>query len=188
MLRHVQPRRVVEVGSGYSSAMMLDTAEGWLDPDVDITFIEPYDELLRSLLRPGDDERVTILDSAVQDVDLVVFTRLEAGDILFIDSTHVVKAGSDVNHLFFEVLPRWRPAWSSTSTTSSTPSSTRRSGCGTVGPGTRPTCCGPSSCTTTPSRSVVPAPDVDAPPGGDQGQGCPTSPTTRVATSGSKGP
>jgi predicted O-methyltransferase YrrM len=109
MLRHVRPRRVVEVGSGYSSAMLLDTADGWLDPGVAITFIEPYDELLRSLLRPGDDERVTILDSAVQDVDPSVFTRLGAGDILFIDSTHVVKAGSDVNHLFFEVLPLLAP-------------------------------------------------------------------------------
>jgi predicted O-methyltransferase YrrM len=105
MLRHVRPRRVVEVGSGYSSAMLLDTTERWLDPGVELTFVEPYDELLRSLLRDGDDERVTILDVGVQDVDPEVFTRLGAGDILFIDSTHVVKAGADVNHLFFEVLP-----------------------------------------------------------------------------------
>ena len=105
MLRHVRPRRVVEVGSGYSSAMLLDTTERWLGSDVELTFVEPYSELLRSLLRPGDDERVTILDVGVQRVDLDVFSRLQAGDVLFIDSTHVVKAGSNVNHLFFEVLP-----------------------------------------------------------------------------------
>ena len=109
MLRHVRPRRVVEVGSGYSSAMLLDTTERWLDPGVELTFVEPFDELLRSLLREGDDERVTILDVGVQDVPLEVFTRLQAGDVLFIDSTHVVKAGSDVNHLFFEVLPALAP-------------------------------------------------------------------------------
>jgi predicted O-methyltransferase YrrM len=109
MLRHVRPRRVVEVGSGYSSAMLLDTTEHWLDPGVELTFVEPYDELLRSLLRRGDDKRVTILDVGVQDVPLDLFRELGAGDILFIDSTHVVKAGSDVNHLFFEVLPNLAP-------------------------------------------------------------------------------
>jgi hypothetical protein len=40
---------------------------------------------------------------------MTVFERLEAGDILFIDSSHVVKTGSDVNYLFLEVLPRLKP-------------------------------------------------------------------------------
>ena len=107
MLRHLRPRRVVEVGSGYSSAMILDTVDGWLS-GTELTFIEPHPELLRDLLRPGDETRVTIHGVAVQDVSLDVFDQLEAGDVLFVDSTHVVKAGSDVNHLFFEVLPRLR--------------------------------------------------------------------------------
>jgi hypothetical protein len=110
LLRHLQPRHVIEVGSGYSSAMTLDTTERWLDArsdhPVEVTFVEPYSELLRSLLRPGDEERVTIHETAVQDVPFLVFGALGAGDVLFIDSTHVVKAGSDVNHLLFEVLPR----------------------------------------------------------------------------------
>lgn len=105
MLRHLRPRRIVEVGSGYSSAMILDTVDGWLD-DTDVTFVEPYAELLRGLLRAGDEARVAIHEVAVQDVDLGVFDQLGDGDVLFIDSTHVVKAGSDVNHLVFEVLPR----------------------------------------------------------------------------------
>ncbi|WP_306999434.1 class I SAM-dependent methyltransferase [Amycolatopsis thermophila] len=106
MLRHLRPRRLVEIGSGYSSAMTLDTVEHWLDGAVELTFVEPYPDRLRSLMRPGDDERVTVLARPVQDVPLETFLALEAGDVLFIDSTHVVKAGSDVNHLFFEVLPR----------------------------------------------------------------------------------
>jgi len=100
---------VIEVGSGYSSAMLLDTADGWLDPGgsrVQIRFIEPYPQLLHDLLRPGDEERTVIDARPVQDVPLDVFDTLDAGDLLFIDSTHVAKAGSDVNHLFFEVLPR----------------------------------------------------------------------------------
>lgn len=105
MLRRLAPRRIVEVGSGFSSAMMLDTVDGWL-PGTEVTFVEPWPELLESLLRPGDEARVTIHRRAVQDVEPAVFAALEAGDVLFVDSTHVVKAGSDVNHLIFEVFPR----------------------------------------------------------------------------------
>ncbi|UQS25784.1 hypothetical protein L1857_24730 [Amycolatopsis thermalba] len=53
MLRHLRPRRLVEIGSGYSSAMTLDTVEHWLDGAVELTFVEPYPDLVRSLLRPG---------------------------------------------------------------------------------------------------------------------------------------
>jgi predicted O-methyltransferase YrrM len=108
MLRHLRPRRIVEVGSGYSSAMILDTVDGWLS-GTELTFIEPHSELVRGLLRPGDEARVSIHEVAVQDVSPEVFDRLEHGDVLFVDSTHVVKAGSDVNHLVFEVLPRLQP-------------------------------------------------------------------------------
>ena len=109
MLRHIRPQRVIEVGSGYSSAMLLDTADGWLDDGerrTQIRFIEPYPQLLHDLMRSGDEQRAVIDARPVQDVPLDVFETLEAGDLLFIDSTHVAKAGSDVNHLFFEVLPR----------------------------------------------------------------------------------
>jgi hypothetical protein len=109
MLRWLQPKRFIEVGSGHSSACALDTTERFLGNATRCTFIEPYDELLRSLLRPGDEERVEILSQAVQDVPVERFEELEHGDLLLIDSTHVSKLGSDVNHLFFEVLPRLAP-------------------------------------------------------------------------------
>lgn len=109
MMRHVKPRRVIEVGSGHSSAAMLDTSELFLDGAVDFTFIDPYPKRLQSLLRPADQKRVRIIDTPVQDVPLEEYDQLQADDILFIDSTHVSKAGSDVNHLFFEVLPRLAP-------------------------------------------------------------------------------
>ena len=56
-------------------------------------------------MRPGDEERVTIIGAGIQDVALDVFAKLEAGDILFVDSTHVSKIASDVNYIFFEILP-----------------------------------------------------------------------------------
>uniref|UniRef100_UPI000A4A89E8 hypothetical protein n=1 Tax=Clostridium sp. NkU-1 TaxID=1095009 RepID=UPI000A4A89E8 len=99
MLRILEPKRVIEVGSGYTSAVMLDTNEFYLNNQIKLKFIEPYPSLLKSLLRPNDE--IELLPIGLQDVPLSVFEELEEGDILFIDSTHVSKIGSDVNYLFF---------------------------------------------------------------------------------------
>lgn len=106
LLRHLRPRRIIEVGSGFSSALMLDTVTHSPTIDCSLTFIEPYPDRLQSLLHPGDGERITLVESRVQDADLAGFEALDAGDVLFIDSSHVSKVHSDVNHLLFEVLPR----------------------------------------------------------------------------------
>jgi hypothetical protein len=109
MLRHLQPRRVIEIGSGYSSAVTLDTNELFLGGKVRCTFIEPYPDVLLSRLRPTDASFIEVLPVPLQDVELSRFHELEANDILFIDSTHVSKLGSDVNRIFFEILPVLRP-------------------------------------------------------------------------------
>lgn len=106
MIRHVQPKRIIEVGSGYSSCVTLDTNELFFDGSIDCTFIEPYPKLLRSLIKRNDEDHVRIIGSRIQDVSLERFSDLTAGDILFIDSTHVSKTGSDVNYIMFEILPR----------------------------------------------------------------------------------
>ena len=105
MLRHLQPRRLVEVGSGWSSALALDVNDRFLEGRTECTFLEPYPDRLRGLLRPEDHDRVRIVEKPVQAVPDEVFTDLEPGDLLFIDSTHVSRVGSDVNRLFLEVLP-----------------------------------------------------------------------------------
>ncbi len=109
MMRHVRPRRIVEVGSGFSSALMLDTNEREFGNQIDLTFIEPYPELLFSFFRAEDHARAVVIPTSVQKVDVSVFAALETGDVLFVDSTHVAKLGSDVNHLYLEVLPRLKP-------------------------------------------------------------------------------
>jgi len=109
MLRHVRPKRVIEVGSGFSSALMLDTNDRFLDRSVHFTFVEPYPERLKSLIWDADQTHSNILRSPVQEIPLSVFEELQAGDILFIDSSHVCKTGSDVNYLLFEVLPILSP-------------------------------------------------------------------------------
>lgn len=105
MLRRLRPRRVIEVGSGFSSAAMLDTAERHL-PETSFTFIDPDTSTLDTLLRPPDRDRARIIAAPLQDVPLETFDALAANDVLFIDSTHVAKTGSDVNRVVFDILPR----------------------------------------------------------------------------------
>lgn len=106
MIRHVQPVRIVEVGSGFSSAAILDTNELFFDNTIDCTFIEPYpEERLNTLTRPTDCHKINIVKQPLQNLDIKLFSSLDANDILFIDSTHVSKIDSDVNHLFFRILP-----------------------------------------------------------------------------------
>jgi predicted O-methyltransferase YrrM len=104
MLRHVRPRRVIEIGSGFSSAAMLDTNERFLDRATALTFIDPDPSTVRALLKPED--TAEIIAKPVQDVPLSRFDELEADDFLFVDSTHVAKTGSDVNRILFDILPR----------------------------------------------------------------------------------
>lgn len=109
MIRASRPCRLVEAGSGYSSACALDTIDHFLDGEVEVTFIEPYPQLLQDLVGAERLARCTVLAHGVQSTDASVFTSLEAGDILFIDSTHVMKTGSDVCHELFEILPSLKP-------------------------------------------------------------------------------
>jgi predicted O-methyltransferase YrrM len=106
MLRHHRPRRIIEVGSGFSSAVILDTNDLFFSGSIALTFIDPFPERLLSLLRDEDRRRHEVIKEVVQDVPLQRFAALQEGDILFIDSSHVAKVGSDVVHLLTHILPR----------------------------------------------------------------------------------
>lgn len=104
-LRKTHPKRIVEVGCGFSSAMMLDTCDMFAElGDVDFTFIEPEPE--RRLLKLVDAREINLIKSNLQDLspDLIC-GALECGDLLFIDSSHVVKLNSDVMFIFDRILP-----------------------------------------------------------------------------------
>jgi predicted O-methyltransferase YrrM len=107
MLAHLRPARVLEVGSGYSTAVALDEADANAAlSGLEITCIEPFPERLLSILTGSDRGRLSLLRQPVQNVTPALYRRLGRNDVLFIDSTHVVKAGSDVVWLFLHVLPR----------------------------------------------------------------------------------
>jgi predicted O-methyltransferase YrrM len=104
LMRYFKPSQVIEIGSGFSSALMLDVNELCYNNSIELIFIEPHPERLQSLI--SDDERCLIIRECVQDVNSTIFENLEANDILFIDSSHVSKVGSDLNYIVFEILPR----------------------------------------------------------------------------------
>lgn len=108
-LRKHVPKRIVEIGSGFSSAVMLDTIDNFFSQRPEVTFIEPYPDRLTSLLRDSDRNQVRLIDKKIQDVPIETFLALESGDLLFIDSSHVVKCGSDLQLLMFEILPQLKP-------------------------------------------------------------------------------
>jgi hypothetical protein len=103
-VRHFRPQRIVEVGCGYSSRVSAQAA--LVNGKTELLCIEPYPapELIHGF--PG---LTGLIRTPVQEAPLDIFESMRADDILFIDSTHVVKCGSDVNFLFLEVLPRLQP-------------------------------------------------------------------------------
>ena len=108
-VREVSPARIVEIGSGYSSAVMLDARDDLIregKPAPRLDFVEPYPDRLNGLLRHSDSENCKVWVHPVQDVPMSLFDELEKDDLLFIDSSHVMKTGSDLWWLFFHVLPR----------------------------------------------------------------------------------
>ncbi len=106
ILAHYKPAHMIEIGSGFSSLIAADLNRRLLGRRMDLTCIEPFP---RQFLLDGVDGITKLIVSKVEDLPIVFFEKLGKGDILFIDSSHVTKAGSDVNYLFFEIIPRLKP-------------------------------------------------------------------------------
>ena len=98
LVRHLQPRRIIEIGGGYSTRIagkaLAANQKGTL------TCIEPYPEERFANLK------VELITKRVEQIDVDFFSCLEANDILFVDSSHTVKFGSDVCYEFLEIMPR----------------------------------------------------------------------------------
>jgi len=108
-MRRFLPKKIIEVGSGYSSAAMLDINERFFERSIHFTFIEPFPKRLLGLIAQNDRNFLRLEEKSIQLMNPAVFSSLEANDILFVDSSHVGKIGSDVLHILFEVLPILRP-------------------------------------------------------------------------------
>jgi predicted O-methyltransferase YrrM len=102
MVRHFKPRLIIEIGGGFSTLLLTDAAEKTTHrlSSVSSRFLR----ISQTGLSVTSSNR-----KKVEDVDLEFFSQLHSGDVLFIDSSHTVKIGGDVNYLFLEVLPRLEP-------------------------------------------------------------------------------
>ena len=105
-LRHLRPRRMIEIGSGYSTLVSARVNRELLDGSLQLTCIEPYP---RPFLVDGVPGVSELRVEKAQDTPLEVFQTLAEDDVLFIDTSHVAKTGSDVVWLYQEVVPRLRP-------------------------------------------------------------------------------
>jgi len=104
MVRHFQPQLILEIGGGFSSLLLSEAAAK--NNGSSVICIEPFPP---EFLKQGSPGLRSLIEKEVQDIDLDFFAQLASGDILFIDSSHTVKIGGDVNYLFLEVLPRLSP-------------------------------------------------------------------------------
>lgn len=109
VMRRLKPARVVEVGGGFSTELIVAAAKRNKaerpERSCEITTIEPYPSPMLKEAASG----LILREVPVQDVPVAVFERLGPGDVMFIDSSHVLKIGSDVQYMFLEVIPRLRP-------------------------------------------------------------------------------
>ncbi len=103
MLRHFRPRRMIEVGCGWSSLVTARVNREHLDGSLHFTCVEPYPP---DFLTGGVEGISKLIPERVEDLAPEQFLELGDGDVLFIDSSHTVKTGGDVVFLFQEVIPR----------------------------------------------------------------------------------
>jgi hypothetical protein len=105
MVRHLKPRRIVEIGSGYSTLVALEAIANNRREDPEyacaLTAVEPYPWFT--------DAGVDVRAQKVEEAPRELFTELDANDILFIDSSHVIRPQGDVLLEFLELLPALKP-------------------------------------------------------------------------------
>lgn len=107
LIRHYKPRRIIEIGNGNSTLLALAAAESnrTAGHDTRLISIDPYPwDIFRGGM-PG----LELIVKRVQDVPLELFGELADGDILFIDSSHVIRSGNDVHYEYLDILPRLNP-------------------------------------------------------------------------------
>ncbi|WP_050928174.1 class I SAM-dependent methyltransferase [Aestuariivita boseongensis] len=107
MLGWLRPKRVIEIGAGFSSAVMFDTFDRLENNRLEhFCTIDPDLSRVKDLDPP---ENAELCESLIQTVETERFDALEKGDILFIDSSHVMKTASDVHYIYLHLLPRLKP-------------------------------------------------------------------------------
>jgi hypothetical protein len=99
LIRHHRPTTIIEIGVGNSTLLAADAVEA--NGHGHVIGIDPYQKII-----PRSRPSITLIDRTLESLDVEMFDRLGRDDILFVDSSHVIRTGGDVHFLFSEVLPR----------------------------------------------------------------------------------
>lgn len=107
LIRHHRPNKIIEIGSGFSTTLAAQAIRKNKQEnpaqETELICVEPYP---RPSLKKDLPEITQLIEEKVQAVDMALFESLQAGDILFIDSTHVLRPYGDVWREYCEILPR----------------------------------------------------------------------------------
>ena len=109
IVRRFKPRRVYEIGSGFSTLLVKQAIRNNQEEDCSYTCehvaIDPFPPQFWCKNGNG----LSVLPKKVQEIPLSTFAKLERNDVLFIDSSHVLTIGSDVRYEYLDILPRVKP-------------------------------------------------------------------------------
>jgi predicted O-methyltransferase YrrM len=109
VIRHFKPNRVIEMGSGFSS-LLIAQALGANEGEGRAGRLTTYDPYPRPFMaRAAQQGLIDLHAKGAQQIPRSAFEQLRAEDVLFIDSSHVLRVGSDVQYLYLQVLPRLAP-------------------------------------------------------------------------------
>jgi len=103
MIRHFKPNKIIEIGSGHSSLIAKEAIRNNKEIDnfkSELICIEPYEN------KWLEEKDIKVIRQKVEEVDVGFFTELNKNDILFIDSSHVIKPQGDIIKIFLEILPK----------------------------------------------------------------------------------
>lgn len=105
MILKNKPKKIIEIGSGFSTSVIYDINKEFFNSSIEITCIEPEPQRLQKVMG-NRIKKINLYPKKVQEIDLTLFSQLEENDLLFIDSSHVAKINSDVLRNFYEILPK----------------------------------------------------------------------------------
>jgi hypothetical protein len=105
-IRHFRPKRIVEIGAGNSTLLAAAACRQNLNKNGEAPTLISVEPFPSKTLKKGLPGLSKLIRDKVQKADLEPFTSLAAGDILFIDSSHVLRSGGDVQQEYCEILPR----------------------------------------------------------------------------------
>ncbi|GEM_PF-1452693 len=105
------PKKILQIGANWATTLLLDLNQRDANGEIALTLLDARakEEVHTALETQANSKELTLHTTRLQDADPSLFTELEAGDVLFVSSSHAAKTGSDVNCLLFEVLPLLAP-------------------------------------------------------------------------------